>query len=150
MIEKTIYIADDGTQFNFEDDCLAYEQRQLYTKTASLNNDLFCFDMENKRYFPTTYQDFENLKSFFCKTQEAYDILQQVEDKAEARCLPFEDDSYQPHDYDEEIVPILNTHWVYDDDEWICLEYEGRKISEAILEQKNLITVAELNENRES
>lgn len=150
MIEKTIYIADDGTQFNFEDDCLAYEQRQLYTKAANLNNDLFCFDMENKRYFPTTYQDFENLKSFFCKTQEAYEILQQVEDKADARFLPFEGDSYQPHDYDEKTVPVLNAHWVYDNDEWTCLEQEAKKISDAILEQQNLIEVAKQSTGWES
>ena len=106
--------------------------------------------MENKRYFPTTYQDFENLKSFFCKTQEAYEILQQVEDKADAHFLPFEGDSYQPHGYDEETVPILNVHWVYDNDEWTCLEHEAKKISEAILEQKNLITVAQYNESWES
>lgn len=150
MIEKTIYIADDGRQFDFEDDCLAHEQRQLYTKAANLNNDLFCFDMENKRYLPTTYQDFENLKSFFCKTQEAYEILQQVEDKADARFLPFEGDSYQPHDYDEETVPVLNVHWVYENDEWRCLEYEAKKISEAILEQKNRITTATYNNSWES
>lgn len=149
MIEKIIYIADDGKTFEDEEDCLEYEQRQLYT-TANVKNDLFCFNMYNQRYFPTTYQDFENLKSFFCRTQEAYDILQQVESNIEARFLPFESDSFQPHDYDKENVPILNAHWVYDNDEWICLEYEGRKISEAILEQKNLITVVELNENRES
>ena len=141
MIEKIIYIADDGKTFEYEEDCLEYEQRQLYT-TANVKNDLFCFDMDNQRYFPTTYQDFENLKSFFCKTQEAYEILQQVEDKAGARFLPFEGDSYQQHGYDEETVPVLNTHWVYDNDEWTCLEYEVKKISEVILEQQNLIEVA--------
>lgn len=149
MIEKIIYIADDGKTFEYEEDCLEYEQRQLYT-TANVKNDLFCFDVENKRYFPTTYQDFENLKSFFCRTQEAYEILQQVEDKAGARLLPFEDDSYQPHDYDEETVPVLNTHWVYDNDEWICLEQEAKRISEAILEQENLIEVAKQDVSWES
>lgn len=149
MIEKVIYIADDGKTFEYEEDCLEYEQRQLYAK-ANVKNDLFCFDMENKRYFPTTYQDFENLKSFFCKTQEAYEILRQVEDNAEACFLPFENDSYQPHDYDKEIVPILNAHWVYDNDNWICLEYEGKKISNAVFEQRNLITAAEFDENWES
>lgn len=149
MIKKTVYVADDGKTFEYEDDCLEYEQRQLYAKT-SVKNNLFCFDMENKRYFPTTYQDFENLKSFFCQTQEAYEVLQQVEENAETSFLPFEDDNYQPHDYDKENVPILNAHWVHDNDEWICLEYERRKISKAILEQKNLIAVAELNENWES
>lgn len=149
MIEKIIYIADDGKTFEYEDDCLEYEQRQLYT-TANVKNDLFCFDMDNQRYFPTTYQDFENLKSFFCRTQEAYEVLQQVESKVEARFLPFEGDSYQPHDYDKENVPILNAHWVYDNDEWICLEYEGKKISNAVFEQRNLITAAEFDENRES
>lgn len=149
MIEKVIYIADDGKTFEYEEDCLEYEQRQLYT-TANAKNDLFCFDIDNQRYFPTTYQDFENLKSFFCKTQEAYEILQQVEENADASFLPFESDSYQPHDYDEEIVPILNVHWVYDNDEWICLEYEGKKISNAVFEQRNLITAAEFDENWES
>lgn len=149
MIEKVIYIADDGKTFEYEEDCLEYEQRQLYT-TANVKNDLFCFDMENKRYFPTTYQDFENLKSFFCKTQEAYEVLQQVEKNAEASFLPFESNNYQPHDYDKENVPILNAHWVYDNDEWVCLEYEGKKISNAIFEQRNLITAAEFDENWES
>lgn len=149
MIEKIIYIADDGKTFEYEDDCLEYEQRQLYT-TANVKNDLFCFDMDNQRYFPTTYQDFENLKSFFCRTQEAYDVLQQVESNVEAHFLPFEGDSYHPHDYDKEIVPILNAHWMYDNDEWICLEYEGKKISNAIFEQRNLIVAAEFDENWES
>lgn len=140
MIKKIIYVADDGKTFEYEEDCLEYEQRQLYT-TANAKNDLFCFDMDNRRYFPTIYQDFENLKSFFCRTQEAYEALQQVEKKAEASFLPFENDSYQPHDYDKENVPILNAHWVYDD-EWTCLEYEAKKISDAILSQQNLIEVA--------
>ena len=149
MIKKIVYVTDDGKTFESEEDCLEHEQRQLYAK-ANVKNNLFCFDMENKRYFPTTYQDFENLKSFFCKTQEAYEILQQVEENADASFLPFESDSYQPHDYDEEIVPILNVHWVYDNDEWICLEYEGKKISNAVFEQRNLITAAEFDENWES
>lgn len=149
MIEKIIYIADDGKTFEDEEKCLAYEQQQLYNN-ASVKNDLFCFDMDDKRYFPTTYQDFENLKSFFCKTQEAYEVLQQIEDNAGARFLPFDGDSFQPHNYDEENAPVLNTHWVYENDEWICLEYEAKKISDAILGQKNLIEVAKYNTNWES
>lgn len=149
MIKKIVYVADDGQIFDNEEDCLAYDQRQLYAK-ANVQNDLFCFDIDDNRYFPTTYQDFENLKSFFCKTNEAYEVLQQVEDNAEACFLPFDRNSFQPHDYDREIVPTFNAHWVYDDDEWICLEYEAKKISNAILEQENLIAVAQYNESWES
>ena len=53
MIEKTIYIAEDGTQFDFEEDCLAYENAQLYSNTE-VKNEIFCFNCDNERYFPAS------------------------------------------------------------------------------------------------
>ena len=48
MIEKTIYIAEDGTQFDFEEDCIAYENAQLYSNTEA-KNEIFCYNRDNKR-----------------------------------------------------------------------------------------------------
>ena len=101
MIEKTIYIAEDGTQFNFEEDCIAYENAQLYSNTEA-KNEIFCFNRNNKRYFPASYDDFEDLKSFYCESQRAYDLLKEVEARVCAKYLPFESDSEEPEEYEEE------------------------------------------------
>lgn len=81
MIEKTIYIAEDGTQFDFEEDCIAYENAQLYSNTE-VKNEIFCFNRDNKRYFPASFDDFEDLQSFYCESQRAYDLLKEVEARA--------------------------------------------------------------------
>lgn len=101
MIEKTIYIAEDGTQFNFEEDCIAYENAQLYSNNEA-KNEIFCFNRNNKRYFPASYDDFEDLKSFYCESQRAYDLLKEVEARVCAKYLPFESDSVEPEEYEEE------------------------------------------------
>lgn len=151
MIEKTIYIADDGTQFNFEEDCIAYENAQLYSNTEA-KNEIFCFNRDNKRYFPVSFDDFEDLKSFYCESQRAYDLLKEVEARVYAKYLPFEYDSKEPEDYEEEKASFVKTHWLWgaNDDEWTCLEQEAKKISEAILEQQNLIEVAKQDTSWES
>ena len=101
MIEKTIYIAEDGTQFDFEEDCIAYENAQLYSNTEA-KNEIFCFNSDNERYFPASFDDFEDLKSFYCESQRAYDLLKEVEARACAKYLPFEYDSKEPEEYEEE------------------------------------------------
>lgn len=151
MIEKTIYIADDGTQFNFEEDCIAYENAQLYSNTEA-KNEIFCFNRDNKRYFPASFDDFEDLKSFYCESQRAYDLLKEVEARVCAKYLPFESDSEEPEEYEEEKASFVKTHWLWgvNDDVWMCLEQEAKRISEAILEQQNLIEVAKQDTSWES
>lgn len=141
MIEKTIYIAEDGTQFNFEEDCIAYENAQLYSNTEA-KNEIFCFNRNNKRYFPASFDDFEDLKSFYCESQRAYDLLKEVEARVCAKYLPFESDSEEPEEYEEEKASFVKTHWLWgvnDDDVWICLEYEEELLKKRMAEQDKRI-----------
>ena len=141
MIEKTIYIAEDGTQFNFEEDCIAYENAQLYSNTEA-KNEIFCFNRNNKRYFPASFEDFEDLKSFYCESQRAYDLLKEVEARVCAKYLPFESDSEEPEEYEEEKASFVKTHWLWgvnDDDVWICLEYEEEFLKKRMAEQDKRI-----------
>ena len=141
MIEKTIYIAEDGTQFNFEEDCIAYENAQLYSNNEA-KNEIFCFNRDNKRYFPASFDDFEDLKSFYCESQRAYDLLKEVEARVCAKYLPFESDSEEPEEYEEEKASFVKTHWLWgvnDDDVWICLEYEEELLKKRMAEQDKRI-----------
>ena len=141
MIEKTIYIAEDGTQFNFEEDCIAYENAQLYSNNEA-KNEIFCFNRNNKRYFPASFEDFEDLKSFYCESQRAYDLLKEVEARVCAKYLPFESDSEEPEEYEEEKASFVKTHWLWgvnDDDVWICLEYEEELLKKRMAEQDKRI-----------
>ena len=141
MIEKTIYIAEDGTQFNFEEDCIAYENAQLYSNTEA-KNEIFCFNRDNKRYFPASFDDFEDLKSFYCESQRAYDLLKEVEARVCAKYLPFESDSEESEEYEEEKASFVKTHWLWgvnDDDVWICLEYEEELLKKRMAEQDKRI-----------
>ena len=141
MIEKTIYIAEDGTQFDFEEDCIAHENAQLYSNTEA-KNEIFCFNRNNKRYFPASFDDFEDLKSFYCESQRAYDLLKEVEARVCAKYLPFESDSVEPEEYEEEKASFVKTHWLWgvnDDDVWICLEYEEELLKKRMAEQDKRI-----------
>lgn len=141
MIEKTIYIAEDGTQFDFEEDCIAYENAQLYSNTEA-KNEIFCFNSDNERYFPASFDDFKDLKSFYCESQRAYDLLKEVEARACAKYLPFEYDSKEPEEYEKEKASFVKTHWLWgvnDDDVWICLEYEEELLKKRMAEQDKRI-----------
>ena len=151
MIEKTIYIAEDGTQFDFEEDCIAYENAQLYSNTEA-KNEIFCFNRDNKRYFPASFDDFEDLKSFYCESQRAYDLLKEVEARVCAKYLPFESDSEEPEEYEEEKASFVKTHWLWgvnDDDVWICLEYEEELLKKRMAEQDKRIQEEKEKGNRE-
>lgn len=150
MIEKTIYIAEDGTQFDFEEDCIAYENAQLYSNTEA-KNEIFCFNRDNKRYFPASFDDFEDLKSFYCESQRAYDLLKEVEARASAKYLPFEYDSKEPEEYEEEKASFVKTHWLWgvNDDVWMCLEYEEEILKKRMAEQDKRIQEEKEKRNRE-
>lgn len=137
MIEKTIYIADDGTQFEDEEKCVAYENAQLYSD-PEIKKELFCFDSHNERYFPASYDDFTELRSFYCETERAYELLKKVEKQCDARYLPFEEDSAEPSEYSEDKVSFVKTHWLWgvNEDIWICLQYE-RELLKNMIDKEN-------------
>lgn len=140
MIEKTIYIAEDGTQFDFEEDCIAHENAQLYSD-IEIKNEIFCFNRNNERYFPASFDDFEDLNAFYCETERAYDLLKKIEERACANYLPFEDDSREPEEYEEEKATFVKTHWLWGvyDDVWTCLEYEEELLKKRMKEQDKRI-----------
>lgn len=150
MVEKTIYVADDGAQFDFEEDCIAYENGKLYSN-PEVKKEIFCFNREGKRYFPKSYEDFENLSAFYCESQRAYDLLKEVEEHTGAMYLPFEGDSQEPEEYEEEKASFVKTHWLWgiDDDVWMCLEYEEEILKKRMAEQNKRIQEEKEKENGE-
>nr|DAG59847.1 MAG TPA: hypothetical protein [Caudoviricetes sp.] len=140
MIEKIIYIAEDGTQFDFEEDCIAHENAALYSD-PEIKNEIFCFNRDNKRYFPASFDDFENLNAFYCETERAYELLKKIEELACAKYLPFEDDSREPEEYEKEKATFVKTHWLWGicDDYWTCLEYEEELLKKRMKEQDKRI-----------
>jgi hypothetical protein len=80
MIEKTIFIADDGTHFEDEDDCLAYE---LMAKFQNIENEIDLYDenmeplsLDNDNYLVT----YDEINYFYCKTNRAAEFLTEFAD----------------------------------------------------------------------
>ena len=76
MIERIIYIADDGKEFVEEEDCIAYERSMKY-KSVIANNELQMWDEDFK---PTT--ELDNIEYFMCSTARAFDYLKDLNDYA--------------------------------------------------------------------
>lgn len=100
----TIYIADDGKQFEYEDECLAYEKE---IRIKRFSNAIFIFDEEGKQ-LEFNKSNFEISYYILCKTKEAAAYM------------------YNEFcDYDlpwgtlEEISAGL---WYYDGDEWLPVD----------------------------
>lgn len=147
MIEKIIYVAEDGTQFENEEECIAYENAALYSD-IEIKNEIFCFNQYNERFFPASYDDFSELKSFYCETERAYELLKKVEKQCGAKYLPFEEDSGELPEYSEDKVSFVKTHWLWgiNGDVWTCLQYEQELLKKRIAEQDFFIQEAKEKE----
>lgn len=77
MIEKTIYIANDGTQFDDEDECIKHELNENVADIVA-NNELLIFGSNNKMIHINDlnfYKEFEKACYIVIKTERAYNYL---------------------------------------------------------------------------
>lgn len=71
--------------------------------------------------------------------------------RASAKYLPFEYDSQEPEEYEEEKASFVKTHWLWgvNDDVWMCLEYEEEILKKRMAEQDKRIQEEKEKGNRE-
>ena len=69
MIEKTIYVAFDGKEFDDEYKCIKYE---LSEHGKNVGNDLLMYDKNGKQIFVKDYR-FGDIDYVIFKSKQAYD-----------------------------------------------------------------------------
>lgn len=113
MKEVVYYVAEDGTKFDDDDKCLAYEKNILWSPYI---NQIHFF---NSKIHPvsTTFDNLSNGEVFFIKvdTDEAAVFLQE-EGIGERICTPFSDG--------RDSLPCLKGYYWYDDNQWKNLDIE--------------------------
>ena len=78
MIEKTIYIAFDGKEFEDENECERYESKELQDKYGE---SLFVYDKDGKKIsLDEDYHLCQYSQYITCKTKEALDYLNKIFD----------------------------------------------------------------------
>lgn len=118
MKEKTIYVACDGKEFLYEEDCRNYENR---CSLAEFHESITVLDENGEEIIEWWEEDNpDNFYGLYFTTQEAWQAF--LDFFGEEALLPGNYYSRYIESMDEE-VSYIGTHWVYfDDDEWHCLE----------------------------
>ena len=126
MIEKTIYIAFDGKEFDDEDDCREYE---LNTKLKDIGDDLLLYDKNGKKIEKIDNQLLaESIDYIVVKSEKAYEYFVEQMDYFGLN---------YPDYYNS---PICSYCYDYDENEWIniedrvqCLQLEIDKLSKYLI-----------------
>lgn len=126
MIEKTIYIAFDGKEFNDEGDCREYE---LNTKLKDIGDDLLLYDKNGKKIEKIDNQLLaESIDYIVVKSEKAYEYFVEQMDYFGLN---------YPDYYNS---PICSYYYDYDENEWIniedrvqCLQLEIDKLSKYLI-----------------
>lgn len=126
MTEKTIYIAFDGKQFDYEDDCREYE---LNTKLKDIGDDLLLYDKNGKKIEKIDNQLLaESIDYIVVKSEKAYEYFVEQMDYFGLNYPDF---------YNS---PICSYYYDYDENEWIniedrvqCLQLEIDKLSKYLI-----------------
>ena len=126
MIEKTVYIAFDGKEFDDEDDCREYE---LNTKLKDIGDDLLLYDKNGKKIEKIDNQLLaESIDYIVVKSEKAYEYFVEQMDYFGLNYPDF---------YDS---PICSYYYDYDENEWIsiedrvqCLQLEIDKLSKYLI-----------------
>ena len=126
MIQKTIYVAFDGKEFDDEDDCREYE---LNTKLKDVGDDLLLYDKNGKKIEKIDNQLLaESIDYIVIKSEKAYEYFVEQIDYFGLNYPDF---------YDS---PICSYYYDYDENEWIniedrvqCLQLEIDKLSKYLI-----------------
>lgn len=118
MKEKTIYVAFDGKEFPYEEDCQDYENK---CSLAKFHKDIIVLDKNGKKIMEWWEEDWSEFYGLYFATQEAWQAF--LDFFGEEAHLPGNYYSRYIESMDEE-VSYIDTHWIYhgDDGEWHCLE----------------------------
>ena len=126
MIEKTIYVAFDGKEFDNEYDCREYE---LNTKLKDIGDDLLLYDKNGKKIEKIDNQLLaESIDYIVVKSEKAYEYFVEQMDYFGLN---------YPDYYNS---PICSYCYNYDENEWIniedrvqCLQLEIDKLSKYLI-----------------
>ena len=126
MIEKTIYVAFDGKEFDDEYDCREYE---LNTKLKDIGDDLLLYDKNGKKIEKIDNQLLaESIDYIVVKSEKAYEYFVEQMDYFGLN---------YPDYYNS---PICSYCYDYDENEWIniedrvqCLQLEIDKLSKYLI-----------------
>lgn len=72
MTEKTIYIAFDGKQFDYKDDCVKYEAT---TELKEIGDDLLLYDKDGNRIEAINGESIDKIEYIIIKSERAYNFL---------------------------------------------------------------------------
>ena len=102
MIEKTIYIADDGTEFDNEDECLRYESK---IALSELGDRILFFD-ENRRPLELSCDNYEKCFYIVIKDESAIShFISTMEDEGYSE-LPHSVGVYEYNTYTDKWVNL--------------------------------------------
>lgn len=107
MIERVSYIADDGTTFEDEVECIDYERGLMLKK---YERDIHMWNCEFQPIPITDSQALDKVYYLTCDTAEAVEVMYNW----------FEDMGYSnPFEGDESFAAMAGRHYYYlDDDKW--------------------------------
>ena len=120
MIEKVLYIADDGREFEDEKECLTYERDKAYRAVIN-NNELHMWDADGN---PETAETIETISFVKFDTLRACDYFEEV-------CNEY--GIYTPWNNGAdhyEKAPNTMYYWDYCNDEWVDFTYELHKVKQ--------------------
>ena len=117
MIERVSYIADDGTAFEDEDECLEYERTLMLKK---YERDIHMWDSEFQPILITDSQALDKVYYLTCDTAEAVEVMNNW----------FEYMGYpSPFEGDKGFAEMAGRHYYWqDDDEWHEADYFIEKV----------------------
>ena len=118
MTEYTTYVAFDGTEFDDEDDCLAYERT---IQATDYEGEIFFYDI-NRKPIPLHTEDLEDVYFVNIETEKA---CQWFVDRC-GDCGATHPWSYNP--YRKEELPMTGFFY-YSDEEWHHWQTEIEKLN---------------------
>ena len=119
MIEKTVYIAFDGKEFEDENECRKHESKELQDKYGK---DLLVYDNKNNELIPISddYRLSQDSAYVICKSKEALNFLNKT----------FDDNGANNIDYDGKFPASF--YYDFTTDEWKEIEYRIKELQDEI------------------
>lgn len=126
---RTVYIADDGTEFESEIECIQYE-RKLSSLLHELQNGIYAYD-EQGNFLDLGNWDAEELEYAFelityikFDNQKAIDVFVEKANDFGIPCFE--------HNIKRPLVVGERYYYSYDEDAWCCVEDKLRVLGEII------------------
>lgn len=106
MIEKTVYIAFDGKEFDYEDDCVKYETT---TELKEIGDDLLLYGKNGNRIETINDELIDKIEYIIIKSERAYNFLAEKMD-------------YYGYQYPSNSQLPICSYYNYDEEEWCDIE----------------------------